>query len=372
MLPRWDATRVAHGYRGAEDWGTVLGHPIAPDGPWWVLRANGGIESTAFDMLRWSRALLEGRALKPESIDRLWTPHADEGGGSSYGYGWSIRKLDDGTKVVTHNGSNGIFYAELALVPRAGLVASMETNVFADQRGAEKLVTQVLQRLLAGTPYPRVPDVATMSAADRRALAGTYALEGGGLLRVTAEGDALLLEAGDPVTFSLLHSVEAIDAGRAARLDRILDAAIRAARQGDFAPLTAAYGGTVPVERLRSSWSERMKGASAELGSLRAHQVLGTARTAEGLETVVRLLFEKGARLSTYVWSLEDAPQLRGRSDRGLEIRPRFLPVNGAAFSFESWDGGVSPSRPLRIGTANGRTTLTLGAPGPEVRATRR
>jgi CubicO group peptidase (beta-lactamase class C family) len=58
----WGAGRLAQGYRGEEPWGTVLDRPMAEDGPYWVLRANGGIHTTAYDMLRWA-----GRCSRAES-----------------------------------------------------------------------------------------------------------------------------------------------------------------------------------------------------------------------------------------------------------------------------------------------------------------
>jgi CubicO group peptidase (beta-lactamase class C family) len=122
----WGEGRLAVGYRGEEPWGTVLGRPMADDGPYWVLRANGGIHTTAYDMLRWARALLEGRVLSAESLERLWAPHMREGedADSFYGYGWAVLEMEDGTKVVTHNGGNGIFFADLALVPAGSPIQS--------------------------------------------------------------------------------------------------------------------------------------------------------------------------------------------------------------------------------------------------------
>ena len=60
LLPAWGDGRMAQGYRAGERWGTILGRPMAVDGPHWALRANGGIHSTAYDMLRWARSLLDG------------------------------------------------------------------------------------------------------------------------------------------------------------------------------------------------------------------------------------------------------------------------------------------------------------------------
>ncbi|MDH4038917.1 MAG: beta-lactamase family protein, partial [Candidatus Krumholzibacteria bacterium] len=117
ILPDFDMQRVAQGYEGDETWGTVLEHPMADDGPYWVLRANGGIHSTVEDMNRWAQYLLSGKALSPASMKAYWSPQVDEGGGDSfYGYGWVV--IDkDGTRIITHNGGNGIFFADMLIVP---------------------------------------------------------------------------------------------------------------------------------------------------------------------------------------------------------------------------------------------------------------
>ena len=52
-----------------------------------------------------------------------WSPHVDEGGGDSfYGYGWVV--LEEGTnEVITHDGGNRIFLADMAIVPADELVS---------------------------------------------------------------------------------------------------------------------------------------------------------------------------------------------------------------------------------------------------------
>jgi CubicO group peptidase (beta-lactamase class C family) len=63
LLPGVDPHRVAHGYRGGEDRGSILEKPHAPDGPYWNLRGNGGMVSTVDDMHAFYRALFEGERL---------------------------------------------------------------------------------------------------------------------------------------------------------------------------------------------------------------------------------------------------------------------------------------------------------------------
>jgi CubicO group peptidase (beta-lactamase class C family) len=50
------------------------------------------------------------------------------GGGNHYGYGWSIGKTRDGKKVWEHNGSNGIFFADLRVYPEDDIVLILATN----------------------------------------------------------------------------------------------------------------------------------------------------------------------------------------------------------------------------------------------------
>src|SRR5207237_707820 len=57
LLPRFDTTRLAHGYARDRDMGTMLAKPHAADGPYWNLRGNGGMLSTGHDMAALSKAL---------------------------------------------------------------------------------------------------------------------------------------------------------------------------------------------------------------------------------------------------------------------------------------------------------------------------
>lgn len=360
LLPQWGDGRLAQGYRAGERWGTVLGRPMAADGPHWALRANGGIHSTVYDMLRWAQALLEGRALSPESIKKYWAPHVSEGGDTFYGYGWSIAKAPDGTKIVTHNGGNGIFFADLAIVPDAGLVVFLMTNVAAETRVANSMLEQVGMRFLAGRPYPSIPEIVDIDAATLTALAGTYRRPGdGGEYRLTMDGKALFIEAEGRKAFSLLNSVREAEPGRLDKLSRLMDRIITGNRAGDFAPLFKAYGGQIPIERLKSRWAEVTQAIEEGRGRILRHEVLGTARTQDRDETVVRFHCEKGSVDRTYVWDLKTEGRLLGMSGRGLTVRLRLFPSSER--DFFTWDGGVRPPKLVHFETGpDGKMGLRL------------
>jgi CubicO group peptidase (beta-lactamase class C family) len=133
VIPKWGRDELAHGYQRNKDWGTPIDHPWAADGPYWHLRANGGILSTAGDLYRWHRALIDEKILSEEAKTKFQTLHIKEGLLSSnhYGYGWPIGKTPRGKRVIEHNGSNMVFFADFRRYVDDGVVLIFATNAFA-------------------------------------------------------------------------------------------------------------------------------------------------------------------------------------------------------------------------------------------------
>ena len=79
VLPDWDAADVAVEY---DDEGSRPGPAVRPavgaDGPYWNLRGNGGILSTAHDMGRWLLALEGDRVLDEHAKAALFRPRVLE------------------------------------------------------------------------------------------------------------------------------------------------------------------------------------------------------------------------------------------------------------------------------------------------------
>lgn len=129
ILPKFAPDSLAVGYRKDQPWGTVLGHPMLEDGPGWHLRANGGIHSTIDDMYKWHLALEGTNILSYEAKKKYFAPHADEGYGDSfYGYGWVTFTTPRRTKLLAHNGGNGIFSADFRRYVDEDVVIFHATN----------------------------------------------------------------------------------------------------------------------------------------------------------------------------------------------------------------------------------------------------
>ncbi|HEX5956165.1 MAG TPA: serine hydrolase domain-containing protein [Solirubrobacterales bacterium] len=159
VLPEWDPDQVAVEYdpRG-ESRGKPSQHPWADDGPYWNLRGNGGLLSTARDMFRWHLALQGDEILDQRAKEKLFEPYAREGPGADtyYGYGWVIMRSDGGT-VAWHNGGNGWSYGEVARLLDEGVLVFWITNRYADaaadwslEQLGPRLTQGVASRVVAG------------------------------------------------------------------------------------------------------------------------------------------------------------------------------------------------------------------------------
>jgi CubicO group peptidase (beta-lactamase class C family) len=116
VLPNWNRSEVAVEYdEQGRPYGRPFERPWANDGPYWNLRGNGGMLSTARDILRWHLALRGERILSTQAKQKLFTPHVREApnGDTHYGYGWVIMRTHDG-RVAWHNGGNGLSFGALA------------------------------------------------------------------------------------------------------------------------------------------------------------------------------------------------------------------------------------------------------------------
>lgn len=370
ILPDYSGLTVAQGYRGEETWGTILERPMAEDGPYWALRGNGGIHSTAEEMVRWGRALLGDQVLSAASRQAMWSPHIDESnndeGESFYGYGWVVLEPMPGVTGVTHNGGNGILFADMGIIPSLDLVVFLNTNVVSTFRVANQLLQQMGLRL-QGQPYPEVPDVIATDPARLRGLAGSYALDEENRIEISVDGAALRVEPYGWDAYAAVHSMPDQDLGALAAMSERIRHIVGSYIAGDFQPIHDAYEGQVPVERLQEMHNEREARRVSENGRFRAFEVLGTCTGERYHFTPVRFDYERDSELRTYVWSREDG-RLLGITTRMMDTGCRFYPVAGGRF--QSWEPSTGASVPARF-ESGGKPALVLEREGGAVVARR-
>lgn len=158
LFPKWDTTQIAHGYKCGEDWGThLLKWQADSNQISWHLKGNGGILSNPSDLYKWYLALKENKIISEKSYGQLIFPHVKEheSGDSYYAYGWTIMDSDRNTKIIAHNGSNGVFYADFIQLPEENTVIIYMTN---ELRYDTQIVAWEIEQLLFKEDYtPVVP-----------------------------------------------------------------------------------------------------------------------------------------------------------------------------------------------------------------------
>lgn len=108
---------------------------------------GGGLISTAADVVRFGRGVLDGTFLKAETQVLMWTPQrTNNGKPTSYGLGWNLGSLE-GRPRYTHGGGQPGTSTFLDVLPQQRIVVAILTNL----EGAQpKEVSDEILRILTG------------------------------------------------------------------------------------------------------------------------------------------------------------------------------------------------------------------------------
>jgi CubicO group peptidase (beta-lactamase class C family) len=367
-LPGWRPVELAHGYDGDRDRGTMLDRNLAPDGPYWNLRGNGGLQSTIRDLYRWHRALEGETVLSGPEKAKYFHPHVREGEGapSSYAYGWAVWTTPRGTRLIRHNGGDlEIFNADFLRYVDEGVVIIVVTST---REFKAEFFADDLARIVFGGDGVLPPEVARVDPARLAARAGTYRLPGGGRLVVAAGPDHLEVAPEGQDAFDAVSGAR--PAGASSRdLTDLTAGLIEKGSRGDYGAVHAVLGGEITLDEARAMARESWDAMRERHGAFRRFEVLGTSARGEGSgETLARLEFDRGVVYRQYVWR-------DGVLDgiRPLETAPgvRFYPESESTFS--SFD--VRSHRTVRLKVEGpddgGEAALVLETAAGPVRARR-
>lgn len=154
--------KLAHGYyynRTDEkwvDWGTTQEH-LPYNNKHWYSIGKGDIHSTVDDLYKWHLALKDNKVLRSKTREIQESPHEaeNESATSFYGYGWAISKTNRGTKIVTHNGSNGIYFADFIRFIEDDVIIIYLTNVFLGNES--EYVAWEISKMIFDSNYKATP-----------------------------------------------------------------------------------------------------------------------------------------------------------------------------------------------------------------------
>ncbi|UAM97963.1 serine hydrolase [Polaribacter litorisediminis] len=154
--------RLAHGYyynRDDEewkDWGTTQQHLPYNNNHWYSI-GKGDIHSTIEDLYKWHVALENNIILTYNSRESQETPYIAENEKmtSYYGYGWAVSKSKRDTKIVAHNGSNGLYFSDFVRYVDDDVVVIYITNAFLGSES--EYVAREIGKMMFDTSYNATP-----------------------------------------------------------------------------------------------------------------------------------------------------------------------------------------------------------------------
>jgi CubicO group peptidase (beta-lactamase class C family) len=352
-LPEWDKRTVAHWYAGDVDNGT----PLERDYPYWNLIGNGGMLSTTGDLYRWTRALMDEKALSGD-----------------YTYGWDVLETAHG-RLIEHGGGSALGNAaEIRNYIDAGVV----TVAFCNADGEKVLfggVRDRIEKAVFGGDVDLPPAPVALDPGELKKFAAVYDLKFGGTFTITVEGDALRIKADGHGAMNVLAFPEYEDL---ALLNNDLDERsyllFDAASRGDYSLVKAEVGDDEKAGRLRDFIEGRLAAKKAGAGDFRQVKVEGTvpASTPGEMVTFVTLRGDNGAEVMFRVhWN---GGELAGL-DEGTTFEPvsmRLLPLSPTQFAgyHLGWCKGLTVD--FEVDSHNSVRTLTIPTAGEDIVATRR
>jgi D-alanyl-D-alanine carboxypeptidase len=175
--------RRASGYQPMPDGSFAPAPYIDMSGPY----SAGALISTLGDLHRWNLALLEGKLIRHESLEKAWSPLPLAGGKkNAYGFGWNVGKFE-GLRMVSHGGGIPGFMCMMYFLPEKKMTVAVLSN------GAALSAEDVAQRVLMAAfgnadGYKRI----TVPAESLAKLEGVYQIDDKSKRVVKVEGDHLV------------------------------------------------------------------------------------------------------------------------------------------------------------------------------------
>jgi len=139
--------------------------------------AAGALVSTVDDLLKWNRALHEGKVLKTASYRQMITPEGKAAAdGAHYGYGIGRATLR-GHDQLAHGGGIFGFTSYLTYLPDDDLSVVVLQNTDSDgEHGGPAELGRKLAAMAIGDPYPEAKAI-TVDAATLKEVEGVYRID---------------------------------------------------------------------------------------------------------------------------------------------------------------------------------------------------
>ena len=118
--------------------------------PTFPAAGNGGVWSSAEELIQYEQAIQRTAFLTIEMIERSRTiteyPNWNSTEKPFIGYSWFISETEDGSKIISHTGTQGGFYCDYVSIPSKGIIYVMLCNIPVEQAPKREKVLEVLKK----------------------------------------------------------------------------------------------------------------------------------------------------------------------------------------------------------------------------------
>lgn len=156
--------------------------------------AAGGVLSTVEDLLKWHKALISGKLVNKELLQKAFTSYKlSDGSAANYGYGWFIKE-EHGSKAIDHSGRISGFNTTALYFPDETIYVVVLSNL-EDTREKQNSSQTAID--LAGIAMRKKPVASiTIDKETRDGYKGHYALKSdpSRVVTVTEENEKLFIQ----------------------------------------------------------------------------------------------------------------------------------------------------------------------------------
>lgn len=146
----------------------------------------GSVMSTVEDLYKWNRALLAGKLLKKETLEKAWNEYKlSDGKRTYYGYGWFLRQLQ-GSPTIEHGGAINGYLCNSLYLPKEDVFVAVFSN---SNRQSPENVSMKMAAVAIGKPLNYTEIQVPENILDK--YNGVYEDENGNQRMITKDGAKL-------------------------------------------------------------------------------------------------------------------------------------------------------------------------------------
>jgi hypothetical protein len=154
--------------------------------------AAGSLASSVDDLAIWTEALLSGKPIKRETLEKAFTSYTlKDGLKTKYGYGWSVSDYE-GHRLIEHSGGIHGFLSHALFFPEDGIFVALLANSTVMEMQPEPFAFKA-GCLALGIPF-KEPVPISLPEKDTESLIGVYADARGGEVYIKRREGKLLLQ----------------------------------------------------------------------------------------------------------------------------------------------------------------------------------